>query len=131
MAVLDPEQRSRVIRLREEGFSLAVIAVSTGLPPLLVSVVQPEQRRVSNERLREGLLTGLSSANEIALNLGWYCGRRSPKPDTGRVKRVLGVNENITRKKGKTYRTRASDIDLDLFLMIGQIMGLDPWELEV
>lgn len=130
-ALLSAHQREEVYGLREYGYSVAEIARCLGIEPMLCAVAQSEQRLVSNAALRRACLAQPGSVNRIAGALGWSARRDHFQADDSRVKRILGITGSVTRKRGREYHSRTVLIDMDLALMIGEILGLDPHELDL
>ncbi|MGZ6854411.1 MAG: hypothetical protein ACXVGC_10180 [Mycobacteriaceae bacterium] len=76
--------------------------------------------RVPNDRLREAIIdTGLSMS-EVARNAELL------KPDTGRVRVLLGLSPTHTTSRGRKYRVHCQNVNYDMAVRLCRAAGLDP-----
>lgn len=77
--------------------------------------------KIDNTPLREAFEASSLLAGELAVRLDWL---ERGRPDSSRVKRALGVTQDVTRGK-LTYRRL---IDPEVAALMADAMGLMPWE---
>lgn len=76
--------------------------------------------RVPNERLREAILDTGIPMSEVARNAELL------KPDTNRVRVMLGLRPSHTTSRGRKYRTHCQSVDYDMAVRLCLAAGLDP-----
>jgi hypothetical protein len=117
------EQR-RVLRMREDGHTIAATARMTGFSAYAVAKVKSGYiGKVPNDRLRAAFLESGVSAPDVARSLGWRSGRHDA--DGARVRRTLGINDDICSRTGNRARRRL--IDWETASLIAEAIGVAPW----
>lgn len=84
--------------------------------------------RVPTERVRNLFLASGATTGDVAKRLGWWVYRSdgSQDPDYSRLKRTLGLQDELTR--GKRYRRQT--IDIEIAEQIAEACGHAGWEIE-
>lgn len=81
---------------------------------------------VDNAPLRDAFVASRLSAGAIARELGWFYSRGGGlHADTARVKRTLGLLDDVSRAGHRTTRRR---VDIETVGRIADAMGLGRWE---
>lgn len=80
--------------------------------------------RVPNALLREAFLRSGRTPRDLAKDLDWPNGRSY---DASRVKRTLGLAEDISGSNGR-HSTRRT-VNVQLAVRMAEALGLDPWEI--
>jgi hypothetical protein len=114
-------------RIRElrymDGLSCPQVAILMGCHEETVRRIAPGYPgKIDNTRLREAFLASGCTAHEVALQLGWYAGK---KPDGTTVKRTLGLVETIGGHR--RYRQYRCLIDAETAALIADAIGVAPW----
>jgi hypothetical protein len=107
-----------------DGLSTPVVAQAVGCCLRTVTEHAPGYiGKVPNEPLRQAFLASRVTAVEVARDLGWRAG---PRADSSRVKRTLGLLDEISRHGGKRYRRRL--IDWETASLIADAIDVPRWE---
>jgi hypothetical protein len=116
-------QVARIKRMRADGLPSPEVAAVVGCSDSTVRKHAPGYPgKVPNDRLREAFLASRRSAADVARALGWESGNGA---DTGRVRRTLGLLDDISRT-GARHRRRL--IDWETGSLIAEAIGVMPWE---
>lgn len=83
--------------------------------------------KVSNTPLRERYLflqktEGLTLA-DVAVRCGWIVGKKKREPDSSRVGRNLGINQDEGRLR--------TEIDEEMAIVLCRALELEPWEVDL
>ena len=92
--------------------------------------------RIDNAPLREAFLraeaAGTITAMEVARRVDWWAHSQSRglKGDGSRVRRALGLLDDVSRSSGREYKSRRATIDVDKAILLAEaIPGIESWEI--
>lgn len=115
----------RIRELRSDGYTCRQVAAIVGCHPHTVNRYAPGRiGKVPVAPLRDAFLASPITAAEIARRLEWWDGRGCG--DSSRVKRALGLQDDIKSSKGT--RTRRTLVDAEIVERIALAIGVMPWE---
>lgn len=81
--------------------------------------------KIDNAALRERFERSPLTAADVARAVGWTYERRGrPRADTSRVKRALGLQDDVSHG----CRGRRVLIDAETAALIAEAIGVEPWE---
>lgn len=126
--------RALVRRLRyHDGMTGAQVAAILGCSPSTAVQYAPGRPgKIDNASLREAFLRSGMTAADVARSIGWLYAHRSSRPlqaDGARVRKVLGLEDTVSRTRGRTYRSRRIMIDAETAGLIADAIGVGPWEI--
>lgn len=126
MRRLSPEQVRRIKAMRADGYSQHATAVAVGCTRGTVRKYAPGYiGKVDNAPLREAFLASNRTASDIARSVGWL---DRGSPDTSRVRRALGLRDDLSGTNG--IRSRRRLIDAETAGLIAEALGMGAWEIE-
>jgi hypothetical protein len=116
----------RELRLRD-GLTQREVALRVGCCRATVSRLAPGRPdKAPVGPLREAFLVSGVPAAVVARRLGWaMMRRRSLDYDSARVKRTLGLLDDVS---GRGSRSRRVVVDIELISRIAEAIGVMPWE---
>jgi hypothetical protein len=117
-------QIARIKRMRADGHTAKEAAEAVGCARVTAGHIAPGRPgKVPNDRLREAFLASDRTAADVARALGWDSGHGA---DTSRVRRTLGLLDDIAGQRG--HRSRRRLIDWETGSLIAEAIGVMPWE---
>lgn len=119
---------AHVERIRElrymDGLSLAATARVVGCSSATVQKRAPGRPgKVPVAPLRKAFLASRMTAADVARGMGWFQGRDS-LADTGRVRRTLGLIDDVSSTGN---RSRRINVDAETVMLMAEIIGVSPW----
>jgi transcriptional regulator with XRE-family HTH domain len=144
---MTPVEVRQIRKLRyQDGFSQAQIAAMVGCAVTTVRQYAPglsktgiwKPGKIDNAPLREAFLTSGLSAGHVAKELGWLSLQSKLSADgskrwqwwTGdvsRVRRALGLADDVSHRNGSVLRSRRTLIDAEVAGRIAEAVGVAPW----
>lgn len=122
-----------------DGMSSTRVAEIIGCSAGYVRTLAPGRPgKIDNTLIREAFVRSGASATWVAQEIGWvalhgkwnrnrtkrwtwYCG------DGSRVRRTLGLIDDVSYKTGRAYRARRTLVDAEHVAMIADAIGVAPW----
>jgi len=106
-----------------DGLSARRVADMFDMSPWTVLRYAPGRPgKVPVAPLREAFLSSPATTGDIARAMGWW--DRKGSADTSRVKRTLGLQDDIA---GDGRRSRRTMADAETVMLIAEAIGVSPW----
>ncbi len=110
----------------EDGLTCLAVARLTSFHVTTIQRHAPGRPgKINNAKLREAFLASGLTAGQVARRMGWEHSK-SRGPDTPRIKRTLGLLDEVNGRKFRSTRTL---IDAETATLLADAIGIAPGEI--